>query len=493
MPEVICKLPGRDMCEAMDPQRVVQRSRFAQVGFLMRSYRESFRWEDGSRGMTQEQVLRRMAEVDGDYGERTSHATVSRWESGSTRPTAERLKTFGQALNLSNTEVAGLILLAGLVPDFPSASGAVNSAGSLPEENDEEPAGVESERPSRKVRAKYALDGLGRFLMFRFLLPALVIVAVGYGLSFIGWNGSWMQVAYIAVVLGMVMVQGLVVPDRAARLRDFFWVSLFFVLTAPALQFAPLQRDIFNFHMVPGFYDTHLPCMLCLLTNLALASTAAVMFQTLWKWQYAGDASDGSASSRVAWVVLPPTALVYAVVVVISNISVSIQLAVVMPVLAGVFMALLAIRDPAVRPSAQDRRFFLIATFIVAVVSSTLGAVAILAVFLAPELPGVLPDHNLLKSWDIDVNQWGHTQEEVHRMLNLGYVWHALCLFAYMVFIVGGNLLVAVYRMDGADTTGPDATHEEGLELAVSADGIDGLRFGSWRRRPVLSSAGGDY
>ena len=92
----------------------VHRARAVQVGLLMRSYRESFSPEGGRRGLTQEALLERMGLVDSDYVERYSHATVSRWESGGTRPTLQRLKVFGKALDLSRPEVAGLILLAGL-------------------------------------------------------------------------------------------------------------------------------------------------------------------------------------------------------------------------------------------------------------------------------------------------------------------------------------------------------------------------------------------
>ena len=42
------------------------------------------------RGLTQEAVLERMGSVDSNYAERYSHATVSRWESGGTRPTLQR-------------------------------------------------------------------------------------------------------------------------------------------------------------------------------------------------------------------------------------------------------------------------------------------------------------------------------------------------------------------------------------------------------------------
>ena len=99
----------------------LRRNRAAQVGFVMRSYRESFLARGGRRGLTQEALLERMGSVDSEYAERYSHATVSRWESGATRPSLQRIKVFGKALNLSRAEVAGLILLAGLAQDFQAA------------------------------------------------------------------------------------------------------------------------------------------------------------------------------------------------------------------------------------------------------------------------------------------------------------------------------------------------------------------------------------
>ena len=87
----------------------------------MRAYRESFPREDGRRRLTQEELLRRMGEVDVEYSERFNHATVSRWESGGTRPTVARLQTFGRALNLSSSDVAGLMVMAGVAPDYQSA------------------------------------------------------------------------------------------------------------------------------------------------------------------------------------------------------------------------------------------------------------------------------------------------------------------------------------------------------------------------------------
>ena len=93
----------------------VQRERAVRVGFVMRAYREAFVHEDGRRGMSQNELLRRMGEVDFGYSRSYTHATVSRWESGYTRPMPDRLRVFGRAVNLSGSENEDLLAMAGLV------------------------------------------------------------------------------------------------------------------------------------------------------------------------------------------------------------------------------------------------------------------------------------------------------------------------------------------------------------------------------------------
>ena len=64
-------------------------------------------------------------------------------------------------------------------------------------------------------------------------------------------------------------------------------------------------------------------------------------------------------------------------------------------------------------------------------------------------MPSVLADHNLLRSWEIDLAALGFTGEEALDRLNLGYLWHAIGVFAYMLLVVGGRLIVSIYRIDG--------------------------------------------
>ena len=434
--------------------RDVERARAAQVGFLMRSYRESFSPGGGRRGLTQETLLERMGSVDSDYAERYSHATVSRWESGSTRPTLQRLKVFGKALDLSRTEVAGLVLLAGLATDFRTAvshvtgSGGESNGNGAAAEPISAPGVADDSQASTTESATSVFRAAVRFGLFR-TLPLGLCIAGGYALSVFGWNNAWMPAAYVAFATGIVLAQGFLLQERRAPLREFFWVSIFFLLTTPLLQFGLIRTDHYGFYTIGNIADTQMPYMLALLVNLGIASAAGLMFQLLWKWQYSGNSGDSSALRRASSVALPPLILVYAIVVVITNISVSIQLAILLPVLGAVFTALLVLRDPAFKPSERDRLFLLSTTSVLAMVSTALGVVAILSIYLSPDFPSVLPDHNQLRSWEIDFAGLGFTTEEALDRLNLGYLWHAIWVLAYMFFVVGGRLMVSIYRLDG--------------------------------------------
>ena len=421
------------------------------MGFVMRSYRESFSAEGGQRGLTQEALLQRMGSVDSDYAERYRYATVSRWESGGTRPTLRRLRVFGRALNLSRTEVAGLILLAGLATDFQAALGHVTGT----EDSEAIGRGVKWARmpgpnSADGARASSLLSTTIHFVLFR-TLPLGVCIVGGYALSFLGWNDSWIPTGYVAFVTALVLAQGFLLPDRDAGLREFFWVSLFLVLTTPLLQFGPIRLDHYNFYKLGDLAGTPMPYMLALLFNLLLASAAGLMFQLLWEWQRSRDGGRSNALGRAAWVTLPPVIFVYAVVFVLTNTSVSIQLAVLLPVLGSVSAALLVLRDPTFNPSERDRLFLLSTTTVAGMLSIILGLVVVLSIYLSPELPSTLPDHNLLRPSELDFAKLGYSREEALDRLNLGYLWHAIWVGAYMIFVIGGNLIVAIYRIEVAD------------------------------------------
>ena len=433
-------------------ERDVQRSRSAQVGMLMRAYREAYSSGRSRRGLTQEELLQRMGSVDTDYAQRYSHATVSRWESGSTRPTLQRLQVFAKAVDLSASETAGLILLAGLVPDYQTAleQASTNSA-------QESIADRESPIPSNDggtpntVRSTPTPDALSvmrevfKYGVFRCLGLGLGIVVIGFGLSLV-WDSTWMQVLYFVLVAMLVFVQGFLFPGNKNGLREFFGVSVFVLLTTPFLQYTPLNLDHYNFSLITDTYSGPIPYMLGLLVNAALSCSAGLLFYLLWEWQYSSNRGSSSAVRRATWVILPPLAMVYATVVVIANISVTIQLAIIVPVLAILFIILLMLNDPNVVLSERDRRFLLSSIIATGTVYSTLGIATVVAIYVSPDVPTVLPDHNLLYSWDIDFTKMGYSEEEALYRLNLGYMWHAMCIFAYIFFVIGGNVLGAIFR-----------------------------------------------
>ena len=427
----------------MTTERDLQKTKAAQVGFILRAYRESFLNEDGRRGLTQEELLRRMGEVDSTYAKRYSHATVSRWESGITRPTVRRLRIIGSTLGLSEVEVSGLIAISGLdqgVDPGPERDDVETT-------DDLESWDVDLAATERyEVGWSLATESI-RFLLFRCLPLGICIAGAGHGFGLLGYDSAWMPVAYVAVAIALVLGQGFFLADAKAGLREFFWVTVFLVLTTPLLQFAPLRMDHYGLYALGNFYGTHMPYMLALLANLALASSAGLAFQLLWTWQNTGERASGSAHTRAAKTVLPPLGVVYAVILVFSNVSIWIQFAVLLPVVAAVFTVLLILRDPSIRPSESDRRMVLVVVLTLAMVSAVLGIITVLSIFLSPHLPAVLPDHSLIRSWELDFEQLGYSRQEAHEMLNLGYLWHAICVFIYLVFVVGTHFVLAIYQM----------------------------------------------
>lgn len=442
-------------------ERDVQRSRAMQVGMLMRAYRESFPTAEGGRGLTQEELLRRMASVDSDYGQRYSHTTVSRWESGATRPSRERLEVFARALNLSRAEIEGLISLAGFAAEI----------GQLPGEPDAEaePQPVDQELisaveplepvpqhpvPTPENRAFANVFPSLRLGFLSCLIPVVAIIGAGYLWSFLGWTALWIPIAYIGLVVGVRLAAGFQRLENDHDLCEFLCVSLFVLLTAPLLQTAMFNMDNYGFHSISDWADTAKPFMLALLVNLGLASIAGAMFYGLQKLRYGAGMRPGCSLRRAVSVVLPPIGLVYVVIAVLADAVVLVQLGVAFAFLAAVFVVMLLLRDPTVVPQEGDRRFLLWSLLVFGTVTTTVGGAAILAIYLVPDLPAEFPSYNLLYSWSLDFTELGVSPDEALGRFNVGYLWHATAIFVYMVFVVGAKLFASIYRWETSDTAG---------------------------------------
>ena len=443
-------------------------SRAAQVGMLMRAYREAFAQGDGKRRLTQASLLQRMSEINSQYSKRYSHVTVSRWESGRTLPTVERLQDFGKALDLAPAEVEGLMALAGFRQAAEAAS--VRESTERPAVGvtaDSYPSGQIRSRPSGACTVSPADDHCGghpnsafgppdiasviRNLSFKCVLTGACIAAVGYALASFGWDNSWMPVAYVAAMMGVVAAQGLMQRRSPHGLGEFYSTTVFFLLSTFLLQSAFIRMDPYGFYAVGDHAGTHIPYLLALEVNLALASVAGLAFHLLQQWQYSGDPGRSNALKRAVAVAVPPTLFAYASIVIISNISLWIQLVIVLPSMAGVFIVLLALRDPTMRPDARDRRFALGTAVASMVVMGAVGLAVVATMYLSPNTPSVLPNHNWWTSWEIDFNQLGYPQEQVLASLNRGYLWHGLATFFYVMAVVGGTLLSSIYRIGCGD------------------------------------------
>ncbi len=438
------------MCMNIGSGTDVQRDRAVQVGFVMRSYRENFVHEDGRRGLSQEELLRRMGDINTGFARRYSHATVSRWESGFTRPTVERLVVFALALNLSQSETEGLLALSGLASIVPDRAVAASS----PELYDDEP-GYTSDPVGNE--GKVLPWEIGQFLMLRVLLVGVCIALCGLALSLPELNVFVATAVCFGFAALLVVGQGFLFADRENPLREFFWVTLFFVLGTPLLQFAPLGMDHYNLYLAQDYFAPLMPCVVALMVNLVLASSAGLIFHLLWHWQYRGREEWGSPVKKAATVLLPPMGMVYIVVLVITNLSITVQLSVIIPVFAVVMVVLLVLRDPRVVLANRDRRLMNQGAFAVGFFSTLVGMGVIVALYVSPDYPKVLPDHNLIGQWEIDFEELGFSREEALDRVNLGYVLHGVVVTVYMFLVVAGRLLVSIHLDGRGAVRGPPA------------------------------------
>ena len=175
------------------------------------------------------------------------------------------------------------------------------------------------------------------------------------------------------------------------------------------------------------------------------------MFHLLRRWRYRDGTTVGGTVTGAASVCIPPVGVVYTVVLISTNFSVAVQLSVVFAVLPMAFALLLVFRDTAVTFTERDQRALFSAMVAAACVSVPVGIAVIMAIYLSPDFPSVLPDHNLIRSWQLDFAALGYTREEALDWVNLGYVWHATSLLIYMACVVGGRLFMEVHRLGARD------------------------------------------
>ena len=465
------------MTMALDAE--AQRLRAKQVGMLMRAYRHAHPLQGGAKRLSQSGLLDLMAQEDSRYSDRHDHSTVARWESGATRPTRERLEVFGRALSLPAAEIDGLISLAGLDTDaFPRKAAETqilaeraNSYEAVPTSA---PGGLSpattaaaSDGNASSFDAGYAI----RYARSHFLLPGSCVALVGYFLALFGWNSSFMLAVYVGITMCVLTTQGFLRLRRSDDLGELLFITVFFQLSIPLLH-APLTRmDAYGLYSIGDFAGTSIPFTLSLIANLLVAMVAGLMFRFLSRWQYSGPTVAKSAYSRAAWIVLPPIALVYAFLLAFSNVGFWIVGLGLFTLLAGVFTALVVLRDRDVSVGEWDRKFLLCTAVAVTIVLSALGLAAILATYLQPSTYDV-SEQGLFYSWAIDFDALGYPQDEYFERSRLAVTWSSLTILAYMVIVIGGKLIVSIYRLSGGDS-----------QMSASAAAVVSVETSSPRRK----------
>ena len=422
--------------------------RARQVGRLMLSYRLERKGRGKGGRLSQKGLLALMGRVKGGY-EDYSHSTVGRWESGEILPTKERLGVFGAALNLDRAEIHGLIALAGL-GDGEGNYAEVAATGSRKVPATAPEASTEADNPPSHGDEGRSYSGdVIRFLLSKFLLPGLGIAGAGYLLASVGWSADWMLSMYIVVVVCAVLAHHFLRPRRATGHRDFLFVSLFVLLSTPMLQ-APLMRmDHFGFYAIDGFGGTPIPYVLAMLVNLVLAFIAGFMYDLLYMWQDSRGAV--SPYRRAAWVTIPPLAFVYICMLFISCAGTWLYLLEALPVLGGVLMAILILRDDSVRLTELDKRFMLQVAVAITIGLTVMSLLGMVVIYWDPSLQ-FIPDHTLVRSWEIDFNDLGYSYEEFVDRSRISTIWSSLAATLYMVVVVGGSLVVTILKKDTGDS-----------------------------------------
>lgn len=446
-----------------------RRLRAKQVGRLKQSYRLEREGRGRGGRLSQSGLLAMMGKIKEEYSD-YSHSTVARWESGEIFPTSERLETFGAALDLRRPEIEGLIALAGLEVAYDKSQ---EDMAPVPGKDESRAAAPAPSGDSRTDGASigrepsFAAASI-RYCLTRFAFPGLVIAGAGYGLHSLGWAASWMFGLYLFAIICMVLVQGFMKLRRSNELRDLLFVSVFFVLTAPLVQTPLTGTDGYGLYTVDYFVGTPLVYLVALIANLLQAVAAGIVFDLLWRWQYASGSGSGSgkAYQRAAWVAVPPLVLVYACNLIFASVATCFALLAVLPVIAGVLLTLLVLRDKEAAVSEWERRFLLHAALGVTVALTVLGGMAIMVFYWNPSLLSQ-PNHTtLFISSKIDFDALGYPEAELMDRYRIAATWSSLSILVYMVIVLGGNLIVTIYRLGSGGETGPaEATVSEAVTV----------------------------
>ena len=440
---------------------------------LMQAYRRAYE-VDGKKGrLSQEGLLKLMGQVDPVYLERYNHSTVARWESGATRPTKERLEAFGGALQLTAAEIQGMIWLAGLheYDDGQQTQEASSQGpGQIADRDAAVPSANEDAEPKEVGDSGFSYAGqVTRYVLTRFAVPGLAVAGTGYLLARLGWNAGWVMSLYVILAVLLVVFQGFLRMRRSHELREVYFLTVFFLISGSLLQAPAIRMDPYGFYTLGNLANTPMPYLLAMLVNMILALVAGLMFDVLWRWQYSSGRGFRNGCHRAAWSTFPPLILVYIFALLFCCMGMWIFLLLVFSVMGGIFMAVLVMRDPEMTLNGWEKRVLLQAAFGVILLLTAIGGASILVLYLEPS-PLAIPDHTILRSWEIDFQALGYSPDELLERYRVAAVLSSMSTLVYMLLVLGGILLTTIYRLEVPYSSEPQVG-ESSVETAAEDPG----------------------
>ena len=433
----------------------------------MQAYRRAYQAASKQGRLSQEGLLYLMGQVDSRYLERYNHSTVARWESGATRPSRDRLEVFGKALDISPTEIEGMIELAGL-DEFEEATESVAPPEHRNGRDTRNPKVSQFAEATAAETATQSYAGqLIRYILSRFALPGLAVGGIGYLLIRLGWNAGWILVLYVLLAIVLVLVQGFLRMRRTNEIRELYFVTVFILICGNLLLAPAIRMDAYGFYAVGDFANTPVPYLLSLLANLLLALAAGLMFDFLWRWQYSSKKGFTRVYQRAAWTSFPPLMFVYGCALLFCYLGSWIYLLFVFSVAGGTFMAVLILRDKEMKFHSWEKKFLLQAAIAVILVLTAVGSATILILYLRPSMLAI-PDHTLIRSWEIDFSALGYSADELLERYRFGAIWSSLAILVYMVIVMGGSLLATIYRLDN-DSSDQDGRDDGSPQIELNS------------------------
>ena len=132
---------------------------------------------------------------------------------------------------------------------------------------------------------------------------------------------------------------------------------------------------------------------------------------------------------------------------------------------AGAFTAMMVLRDESVSIGEWDKKFLLWVAVTMTIVLAALGVAATLLTFAEPSLLAN-SGKTVFYSWENNFGALGYPEGELVERYRHAVSLASLVLLAYMVFVVGGKLIVALYRLDDGDS--PRAAASSGMPQPVA-------------------------